>query len=50
MAGEYISEKHAELVAAYKRAQQQTGRNAWTGRPDAANRIVTFDTRPRTGK
>jgi hypothetical protein len=44
---EYIAEQHAALVAAYRQAEAETDANVWTGRPDAINRIITFDTRPR---
>lgn len=38
----YISAKYAELVAAYRRAQDATDANAWTDRPDAPFRIRSF--------
>lgn len=47
MAGEYISEKHRDLVARYRQAEADSERNVWTERPDAANRIVVFDTSPQ---
>jgi hypothetical protein len=39
---EYISPKHADLVAAYKRTQESRGTNLWPDRPEAPYRIKTF--------
>lgn len=44
---EYVSPRHAQLVADYKAAQAETDANVWPGRDDAPYRIVSFDaTRP----
>jgi hypothetical protein len=42
---EYIADKHAALVAAYRQAEAETDANVWSGRDDAINRVITFDTR-----
>lgn len=44
---EYIAEQHRDLVAAYRAAEADTETTLWPDRPDAINRIKTFDTRPR---
>lgn len=44
---EYIAEKHRELVEAYRAAEAEANANVWPYRPDAQNRIIVFDTRPR---
>lgn len=48
MAGEYISEKHRQLVAAYRQAEREHPKaTVWPERQDAINRVVVFDSRPR---
>ncbi|MEY9937320.1 hypothetical protein [Streptacidiphilus sp. MAP5-3] len=44
---EYIAEQHRELVAAYRAAEAETDESVWSDRPDAINRAVVFDSRPR---
>ena len=39
---EYVSPKHADLVAAYKRAQEETPATVWPARPQAPYRIRAF--------
>lgn len=47
---EYIADKHRVLVEAYRQAEAETKATVWPDRPDAINRIVVFDARPRTTK
>lgn len=49
---EYIAEQHAELVAAYRQAEQaQAPATVWPERPAAVNRAVVFDaTQPKPSK
>lgn len=44
---EYIAEQHRDLVEAYRAAEEETDATVWPDRPDAANRLVVFDARPR---
>ncbi|MEZ0089978.1 hypothetical protein [Streptacidiphilus sp. EB129] len=43
---EYVSPKHRQLVADYRRREAATDDACWPQRPDAKNRIITFDPRP----
>ena len=45
---EHIAEEHRELVARYREAEKERPADTvWPARPDAVNRVVVFDTRPR---
>lgn len=46
MSGEYTAEQYRDLVEAYRVAEAETEAMVWPDRPDAANRIIAFDTRP----
>jgi hypothetical protein len=43
---EYVSPRHAQLVADYKAAQERSGENVWPDRDDAPYRIRGFVMEP----